>query len=147
MSSTASASRICPVCDAPNNSISLFCAECGASLETPVSGTVSSLDLDSASQQTAALPSPKSTPSPAPSTSETSTSWATPPPAETATSIWNPGEVVTVPVDGPARGMRGFYLGLAAALLIIALLLVWGWASILDDDARSSIRGFFDFIG
>jgi hypothetical protein len=43
--------------------------------------------------------------------------------------------------------MRGFYLGLVAVLLILAILMTWGWATILDDDARSSISGFFDFIG
>jgi hypothetical protein len=43
--------------------------------------------------------------------------------------------------------MRGFYLGLVAVLLILAILLAWGWASVLDQSARDSISDLFGFIG
>jgi hypothetical protein len=42
--------------------------------------------------------------------------------------------------------MRGFYLGLIAVLLILAILLAWSWASVLEESARDSIRDFFGFI-
>jgi hypothetical protein len=43
--------------------------------------------------------------------------------------------------------MRGFYLGLIAVLLILAILLAWGWASVLDQSARDSISDLFGFLG
>jgi hypothetical protein len=42
-------------------------------------------------------------------------------------------------------GLRGFFLGLLATILIMAVFAMWSWSTILDQDARDSIRDFFGF--
>jgi hypothetical protein len=56
---------------------------------------------------------------------------------------------LAVPVRGSSepQSIRGFILGLIAVVLILALIVVWGWASVLSADTRDSIRDFFSFIG
>ncbi len=158
--SSASSSRICPVCDSPNSSISLFCAECGASLNVPDNGDTASVrSVDAGepdSQATAAIAMPLSPGSSGSSsygasgttvTSAAAPAWAAPAGEEKAPwELDHPPATAYVSAD-PDRGMRGFYLGLVAVLLILAILLAWGWASVLDQAARDSIQDFFGFIG
>lgn len=170
-STNASATRICPVCDAKNSGISLFCAECGASLNLesestdtsafePVSGA-----SRNDSQQTAVFTPASSSksegapirstvtplPEPGRSGANSATSTWSPPvvsPADTSQS-WISDTPLAVPVQDSSRpqGIRGFVLGLIAVVLILALFLVWGWASVLSAGTRDSIQDFFSFIG
>lgn len=162
MSSTnSSATRICPVCDARNSNLSLFCAECGASLNAPVDSDTAAFEpvrnTSDDAQETAAFEPATgnatllNTPAaPVPPSPAFSSPWEPVPDAQDArNTIWTspdmapPAHVVEI----RPRSMRGFFLGLLAVILIVAILLLWSWASILDQGARDSIRDAFDFIG
>ncbi len=164
MSSTNTAStRTCPVCHAPNSNLSLFCAECGSSLNAPEEGDTAAYrplparDTDD-SQRTAAFKPGSYT-----DDASNSTRVATDPPTTGFTSMWDdtsaapaaspPGWTpvdVTFQPDPPAagpQGIRGFVLGTIAVLLVLAVFLLWTWAAILDGETRNSIRDLFGFIG
>ncbi|MBA3276104.1 MAG: hypothetical protein H0T72_09930 [Chloroflexia bacterium] len=164
MSSTNTAStRTCPVCNAPNSNFSLFCAECGSSLNAPEEGDTAAFrpvpasDTDD-SQRTAAFEPGSYT-----DDASNSTRVATDPPAtgyrstweETsaaptpASPVWSTPDVTFQP-DRPAtapQGIRSFVLGTIAVLLVLAVFLLWTWAAILDEETRDSIQDFFGFIG
>lgn len=160
MSARNSAStRICPVCNAPNSNLSLVCAECGSSLNAPESDDtaafkpIASDEVDA--QRTAAFePTPvtrEATPSRADDESSSDgyrTSWQAPAATFTEpapyTPVWN---APAAPVVAGPRSIRGFVLGMVAALLILAIFLLWTWASLLDQGTRDSIRDFFGFVG
>jgi hypothetical protein len=48
---------------------------------------------------------------------------------------------IDLATPGP-RGMRGFWLGVLAALIILAVLALYIYASWLGDSARSTIDGW-----
>ena len=170
MSSNTS-QRTCPACGAKNSSFSLFCAECGASLEAPDAGDTSTyrpLADEDDGQATAAF-TPTATardaePVPGPEASQVT---RTAPPVRSTVQPYAPGwDAEPTPQSAPAQSwaesstdhpaltaeaqpesMRGFFLGLVAVLLIGAVLGAWIWAGVLTDGARDSIRDFFGFIG
>lgn len=168
MSSTNTASmRKCPVCDAPNSNLSIFCAECGASLNAPESDNTAAykpiITSDDDAQQTAAF-EPGSftsgTPSPTQSGADATgdgyrSTWEAPtdvsPTAAGApvAPVWSPTEVTlqSSQTTSAPQGIRGFVLGLLAILLILTVFLLWTWATLLDQGTRDSIRDFFGFIG
>ena len=160
-SGNTSSSRTCPVCDAPNSTFSLFCSECGATLNGPVPSSSSTSyggeSPYSASQDTAAFV-------PIGGSSQPTVSHHAPP----SSALQNPGRTTTSPstVTGypgfpgqdtaPAKlpvpnrereSVRGFFLGLTASVLILAVLLLWVWAAVLDTSTRDSISDLFGFIG
>ena len=160
-SSNTSSTRTCPVCDAPNNSVSLFCSECGASLDTPASSDTSSYlaaDADEAQKTAAFVPAtssssakPGSTPAhatPGSSPDPIPASWeSTRPATPSADRVWSApddGVLPLAPVRRPSNN-RGFVLGLIARLLVLAIFLLWTWASILSQDTRNSIQDLFGF--
>ena len=163
MSSTNTAStRICPVCDARNSNISLFCAECGAALNLPAEGDTSayepmSSNLDDAQATAAFTPAASTSKTSVPTISEPATTvapfpttWEAPATAKATDAVWTPADTAMQPVPTPTEpdlGMRGFWLGLIALLLVLAVFFTWSWASILDASTRESIRDFFGFIG
>jgi hypothetical protein len=174
MSSTNAAStRICPVCDAPNSNVSLFCAECGSSLNLPSEGgdtsayePVETVNDDDAQQTAVFTPTSRTTESDQATrvTTPAATSEGTSPDSGTraypSASTWEPvtttsadrawpAETVAVPPAHPAApgSLRGFFLGLFALLLVLAVLLLWIWAAIFSQDTRNSIQDFFGFIG
>ncbi len=155
MSSMSANARICPVCGSPNSAISLFCAECGSSLNAPESGTTGTYERKPApsdSQTTTAFqplasgkhrePVSTVTPMPVRSPAQTGT-WATP-------AVSQPlGPVVATPnisVENRPESMRGFFLGVVACVLILAVFLLWAWAAVLDDSTRSSISDLFGLL-
>lgn len=164
MSATNSAStRICPVCNAPNSNLSLFCAECGSSLNAPESDDTAAYTplktSDDDAQRTAAFePGSFTTESPAPPRTESDTpangyrsTWKSPAvtPESTpapAAPTWSAANVRFEPTSKP-QSIRGFVLGLVAVLLILAVFLVWTWAALLDQETRDAIRDFFGFMG
>ena len=165
MSSTnTSSTRTCPVCDAPNSNLSLFCAECGASLNTPAEGDTAALDAarpgDDTQQTATFVPSPgrdadrtgsHATPASSPNDRTAYAPTWEPARAEPVTvdQVWSPMDDTVVPVAKPpaAPNMRGFFLGLIALLLMLAVFMAWSWAAILSQDTRNSIQDFFGFIG
>ncbi len=170
-SSNVTSSRICPVCDAKNSNLSVFCAECGASLNVPAEGDTAAFEpiaskTDEAQQTASFEPTTPGSQFGASSPQETATTLPTvakPDPVTSLPSTWSAGsspavasdQVWPVQTSGETQadsteqtlGMRGFFLGLIAALLILAVILAWSWASILDQDTRDSITDFFGFIG
>ncbi len=164
MSSTNTAStRKCPVCDAPNSNFSLFCAECGASMNAPESDDTAaykpiSNGQTNQAQDTAAFEPGSFTDDPNNSTRMT----AEPPPGEHGSTwqaanaspsppapVWSPADVTfQTQQEAPSpQGIRGFVLGLLAVLLMLAVFLLWTWATLLDQGTRDSIQDFFGFIG
>lgn len=157
-----SSTRICPVCDAPNSSLSLFCAECGASLSVPVEGDTAEYTPVATGDDD---PQATATYTPARTTRATGTGDSATPAANdggtSQFSSWSPSPAAALPwqaepdanfyptpsATGAPRSNRGFYLGLLAGLLIVAVFLLWGWAALLDQDSRDSIQDFFGFIG
>ena len=167
MSSNAS-QRTCPSCGAANNSFSLFCAECGASLEAPEAGDTSAyrpLADEDDGQATAAFTPTATTrsaePEPVADATQATRSappvrstvqpyapgWDTEPAAPTASWAETGTEHRTLTIGAQPESMRGFFLGLVAVLLIAIVFGAWIWAGILTDGARDSIRDFFGFIG
>jgi len=162
-SSPTSSTRICPVCDAPNGPQSLFCAECGASLDTPAEGDTAAYEplpvTDDSQQTTTFVPSrqaqelpptsPHATPGSSPDNGALGTAWDAEPSASPATApAWTQANDAILPIaQNRPTSRRGFFLGLLAFLLMLAVFLLWGWASILDQDTRNSISDLFGFIG
>lgn len=168
MSSTTTGSgRKCPVCDAPNSNLSLFCAECGASMNAPESDDTAAYrpiahdrDEDDAQQTAAFQPEPYAREerdaadptrvAPAATSSPYGSTWQ-PTDATVApiAPVWSPAEgAYAAQTASPAPlGMRGFVLGLLAVLLMLAVFLLWTWATLLDQGTRDSIQDFFGFIG
>jgi len=70
-------------------------------------------------------------------------------PAPAPAPVWSPADVTfQAQQASPApQGIRGFVLGMLAVLLILAVFLVWTWATLLDEGTRDSIQNFFGFIG
>lgn len=166
MSSTNTAStRKCPVCDAPNSNLSIFCAECGASINAPDSDDtaayrpVSNDDVDAAQQTDAYEPASYA------ADSAHSTRVAAESPPDEYGSTWHAPNApaspsLPTPVRSPAdvtfqaeqassepQGIRGFVLGVLAVLLILTVFLLWTWATLLDQGTRDSIQNFFGFTG
>lgn len=138
--------RICPQCGATNTGRSLFCAECGAALNQPPDPTM-----------THPLTGGTHTEPPAGSDQRTEAyapAWEQPwsgKEHEPAASAAPPrgggiGTAVHTPVDSPAPGTdspvlinavppassRGFYLGLVAILIIVAIALALGWLALVQ---------------
>jgi hypothetical protein len=163
--------RTCPSCGATNSSFSLFCAECGASLEAPEADDTATYRPvpDARDDQETAAFTPTAPPrAPEPETvPDTSQATRTAPPIQSTVQPYAPGwDAEPGPQTAPDTGwaepsadhraltnraqpesMRGFFLGLVAVLLIGAVLGAWIWAGVLTDGARDSLRGFFGFIG
>lgn len=164
MSSTNTAStRKCPVCDAPNSNFSLFCAECGASMNAPESDDTSAYKPITNGQTNQAQDTAAFEPGSFADTSPDATRVTTEPPTGGYGSMWqaanaspsppapawSPADVTFQPQQaGTApHGIRGFVLGLIAVLLMLAVFLLWTWATLLDQGTRDSIQDFFGFIG
>lgn len=145
-----SGKRICPECGYPNGGISLFCAECGASL--------SDATVDGADNQTTTAFTPVSTgqktssrggaedpnatagfrPEPDTGTSNSKAAW------QHSTSAWQ--EPVDTSPDSTfyeTESRRGLVLGWIASLLIVLVVGFFIWSSILSQNVRDSFTGFF----
>ena len=141
---TEPATITCPVCDAPNMTRSLFCAECGTPLNpsaedstyTRPGATVAD------SQATAVIPSSRSWSNPpeAPMPRNASTSTTVAPAA--GLSPADPNPYIYSPLQ-PAESRRGLWLGLIALILMLIILGMWIWGGVLAADTRSSVRDLF----
>lgn len=146
----SSPTRRCPSCSAPNSSYSLFCAECGTALNDEPTGATAALPSASDSSTQSTQSTQAFTPVPA--------SWRSDPQTavDASTRQWSPS---AAPPSWPANGtteiaafdepesMRGFFLGLVALLLIALVIGLFVWTSVISDDSRDTVTGWFDFIG
>jgi hypothetical protein len=137
--------RICPQCGATNTGRSLYCAECGADLSQPPDPTMTR-PLGSASDQPGTSGADQRTETYAPAWNQ---SWSGND-RDAASSGTNAHDAVTpvrTPVTPvatgqpaaikptatkPASSSRGFYLGLIAILIIVAIALVLVWLSLVQ---------------
>ncbi len=158
-SARATAARECPVCDARNSGLSLFCAECGSALNgSPPSDTTAFATIpESDSQLTQAF-----TPVSRDALSADHDRWRAPqdtafsspsaPAHGTAAHAWAPtpsggaaeaGMTTVVFTSDQDRGIRGFILGVVSIALIAILLGLYLWAGVLSDATRDTIGGWF----
>ncbi len=138
-----SASVICPVCDAPNASRSLFCAECGASL-TESSGNTASIDsVPSTDSQSTAVISPSRSWSDAASSRSTSSTSISPTVAPLSLTPVMDSNPYLLPVPVAPESRRGFWLGIVALILMLIVLGLWIWGGVLAVDTRDSVRDLF----
>lgn len=144
MGASATPARICPECGARNSGLSLFCAECGASLTNARPDNAASDQTtttftpiaDEASQDPYATQQFR--PQPAPS-------------QQTATDL-PPARVGWAESIIPAPGMddgqddigaRGMVLGWIATILILLVIAFFAWSTLLGQGTRDSITGIF----
>lgn len=135
---------ICPVCDAPNASRSLFCAECGAALsdssgDTAPISPVGNVD----SQSTAVIPSSRSWSDAASARQPSVTAVSsTVEPLTLSPAMADPNPYL-LPVPVAPESRRGFWLGVIALVLFLIVLGLWIWGGILAADTRESVRNLF----
>lgn len=147
-SNAASSPRLCPECGARNSGFSLFCAECGTSLNT-------------ASRTTADDDQTTTTFRPIPSDPGQQTLHAEPAQDAYITREFVPqaispsGTAVAPPigwgeyeVDDPyppvrTESRRGFVLGLIAATLIALVIAFFLWSTVADQGFRDAVTGLF----
>ena len=134
----------CPVCDAPNATRSVFCAECGTALHpdaehaAPTRANTTIPD----SQSTAVIPSGQT--------------WTDPPDASRpreAPTFTSVEPVIALPTEDRLSSngtpiefhasRRGFWLGLIAVVLMLIILGMWIWGGLLDAGTRRSVEDLF----
>lgn len=139
--------RICPHCGATNTGRSLFCAECGADLNQPPDPTMTR-PLGAAPNHTTSAGSDQQTEAYAPAwgqswsgndhdtgTAGTGNDPAAPIVRTPVTPVTPTGSPAVNPVltsSEPGTSSRGFYLGLIAILIIIAIALALGWLAVIQ---------------
>jgi hypothetical protein len=140
-------SRTCPACGAHNSELSIFCAECGTSLnngswgddeKTQAFQPVASPPWASPASSERRTPSgryPAVTESPEDDVTRVETPSAFP--ASGSGAVVNSWESWDRQAD---RGARGFVLGTVAWLLILAVFGVYLWSAVLSSGLKSDIR-------
>jgi len=163
---TAGSIRNCPACNARNTRFSLFCAECGTSLngETVAGETAAFAPLtgrDDAQQTSAFEPASRDygtdaesadaePAEQAPADRDYRPYWEqSTPTAQASDRVWSPFDAAAPAIgfQDAGQGKRGLVLGLFAAFLMLVVFLLWIWAALLDQGSRDSIRDFFGLIG
>jgi hypothetical protein len=143
-------SRTCPACGAHNSELSIFCAECGTSLNN---GSWEDEGQTQAFQPVASPP--WATPASSERRTPSGTYSAVPAsPDDDATRVETPSAFQAGPAGGSGavvnsweswdrqadRGARGFVLGTVAWLLILAVFGVYLWSAVLSSGLKSDIR-------
>jgi hypothetical protein len=169
-SASATSARNCPVCGSRNSGLSLFCAECGAALNGSSEGDTTAFQTDRSdhdAQRTQAFvptstnlsdkdhsrwqsPDAIASSSVSPSQDTSAYPWkATPPgePQRVDTSWQSSSKATSVQPVQADEGIRGFVLGVLAAVLIAALLCLYVWAGVLSENTQDTVTGWFDFVG
>jgi hypothetical protein len=134
--------RICPECGTRNSGLSLFCAECGASLTHAV------VDGADDSQTTATYrPLPAKEPSSDPYATQQFTPQAIAAIQPSGTNgdghTRSVSSAITSEYVPNTESRRGLVLGWIAGVLILLVIGYLGWTSFLDPDTRDSIIGIF----
>lgn len=146
---TTSGARICPECGARNSGLSLFCAECGASLNN-----ARSADMEEEGQTTTTFtPASQDDGHRAPAwnaakgANETQEftpqlSMADTPGRDTAAS-WDSLEQDAPYTRVPSESRRGFVLGLLAGILMALVIGFFLWSTVADQAFRDAVTGLF----
>ena len=140
---------VCPACGHVNIPDAAFCSRCGRSLDGDAESGVIAASADS--QATSTFEPVTSTVTPPPSSL-----WARPDsldgdPGQTSALPTPPAWTAVVdPTHLPARrepvGVRGFWLGVIATVLILAVLAIYIYAAWLSDSARDTIDGWLPWV-
>lgn len=166
--------RICPVCGSSNSRLSLFCAECGASLNgtapTPDDATPSDPQATQPIQRlTSAAPveeerSPWAPPrngsdqstaayqpvttavvETAPAASATMTSTVESPAITPGWETPSSAEpALVMEYDEPEESLRGFFFGVVATIIILIVAAIYVWTILPNGDLRDSIQEWVD---
>lgn len=143
--------QICPRCGAANKPLSIFCAECGTSLE----GSDTNNDDENVGQTTVSFTPVNDHGAAAPAAwdppVDTQTTQLFTPQrpemaatGESAAASWTPNEEYSTSyMQRPPESRRGFVLGLIAAMLIIIVICFFIWSSVVSESFRDSVIGFF----
>jgi hypothetical protein len=141
---------VCPDCGHVNIPGAAFCAHCGRSLRDDA--PVEVIDVEPADGQATSAFEPVTSTVTAPDRSP----WARPDSLAgdagqtTALPVVKdfipaPG-LEPIPISRAPRGVRGFWLGVIAVLLIVAVLAVYVYAAWLSDSARSTVDGWLPWM-
>ena len=149
VSSHVSSSRTCPTCGARNSELSIFCAECGAGLnggpweddgqtqafQPAVAGDASSWSNTGGSEQRLTATGD--------ATDETAQAIETPRYSTFGHGYGAGAVVASWSTTSEERGMRGFWLGMLAWILILAVFCIYLWSAALSSGLRDDIRDLF----
>lgn len=141
---------VCPECGHVNIPGAAFCARCGKSLDDDAPGEV--IDVEPVDTQATSAFAPVTSTVTAPERSP----WARPDSiagdSGQTTALPTVPDFVPAPgleptpVSSAPRGARGFWLGVLATVLILAVLAVYIYAAWLSDSARSTIDGWLPWM-
>lgn len=144
MGASATPARICPECGARNSGLSLFCAECGASLTNATTEGATSDQTTTTFTPVAepAASDPYATQQFRPQTAPAQHTATDLPPAQVG---WAES-IIPAPGMGDTRdeiGARGMVLGWIAAILILLVIAFFAWSTVLSQGTRDSVIGIF----
>jgi hypothetical protein len=149
---TTSGARICPECGTRNSALSLFCAECGASLSS-----AGSMGVDDNGQTTttftprsgdARQQEPEATAATGTHATQEFRPYSSLPGAPGASvgnvaTGWEDPRGVGAYARTPPESRRGFALGLLAAILIALVIGFFLWSTVASQDFRDAVTGLF----
>lgn len=146
---TASGARICPECGTRNSGLSLFCAECGASLSNARSANTENEEQTI----TTFRPAGSGSKSQASSWSDTRDPHETQEfraqspmpdaPAGSAAADWDGLRDGGTYTRTPRESRRGFVLGIFAAILIALVIAFFLWSTVAEQSFRDAVTGLF----
>lgn len=145
MSAPTTPARICPECGARNSGLSLFCAECGASLtnaateSTPSDQTTTTFTPVSEPAESDSYETQQFRPQPVANDQQTATD------RPAAQAGWTESIIPAPGIDDAREeiGTRGMVLGWIATILILLVIAFFAWSSLLGQDTRDSVIGIF----
>lgn len=144
MGAATNPARICPECGTRNSGLSLFCAECGASLTSAAPATDNDTQTTITFRPTTDSPEsdPYSTQQFQPQSTFGNTATST-----YSSASYDPDDSTSIGTASAYRpepeSRRGLVLGWIAAILILLVIAWLVWTSFLDPDTRDSITGLF----
>ncbi len=146
---TTSGARICPECGTRNSALSLFCAECGASLSS--AGSVSADDNGQTTTTftprsgDARQQAPEGIEATGAHTTQEFRPWTSLPEAssDNAATGWEEPRGVGAYERTPPESRRGFVLGLLAAILIALVIGFFLWSTVASQGFRDTVTGLF----
>lgn len=146
---TTSGARICPECGTRNSGLSLFCAECGASLNNARSADVEEEGQTTTTFTPASYDGEQRAPTwnAAKGTHETQEFTPQRPianePDRNTAAGWDNLKHDAPYARVPAESRRGFVLGLLAGILIALVIGFFIWSTVADQAFRDAVTGLF----
>lgn len=118
----------CGECGTVNNALSLFCAECGASLHPEQDASPTSSGQTTAAFTPPVRSEPVSGTGGLPSTSD-------------RLPIPGLSDRAVARSYAPGESRRGLFLGVLAGILIFAVFALFAWSQVVGDDIRNTLSG------